>query len=154
MDICPLPQSSCYVTSSCFLQISSSQSLRSQPYCCLPCLALLTKYCFLAGFCWFLHPWRLPASPPVLKSHCSLALPCHAPNVYWFFGLPPAGSSSLLPSSPLTFNVTMLTQRFLPTSPAELMKLRSILFSLWLICAVTLPHRSTAINLLLQEWTQ
>lgn len=128
MDICPLPQSSCYLTSSCLLQISSPQSFWSQPRCCLPCLAPLTEHRFLTGFClcWMLPPLPLqpPCFSPMLKPCCTLALPCSR----HLLALCSPPSWLFLPPLPLTFNAMMLAQIPMPASPSELMRLGSILF--------------------------
>lgn len=115
MDICPLPWSSCYLTSSCFLQVSSSQSFWSQPPCCLPCCVPLTQRSFFNGF--HLRWMPLPSSLwPPCSSQCwnpAAALPCCAPGLAPF---------------PLLFNAVMFIQRCVPTIPAKLMRLESILF--------------------------
>lgn len=85
MDMCPLPQSSCYLTSSCFLQVSISQAFQSHSLCCLPCVAPLAKLCLLsrshsAGRC-SLHP-------------CSLLACCRCVLVIWS---PPKWFSLLSP---------------------------------------------------------
>lgn len=123
MDICPLPWSSCCLTSNCFLQISSSQAFWSQPHCCLPCLAPLTKLSPTLDAAPFI-PAASSLLPPMLKPCCSLALPCSRRLL--LLRSPP--QRLFLPPSPLIFNAVMLTQKSVPTSPAELMRLASIPF--------------------------
>lgn len=156
MDICPLPRSSCYLTSSCFLRISSSQSFWSQPPCCQPCLAPLTERSFLAGFPqrWMLLPSSL--QPPCFSRSCNpaAALLCHAPNICWCSGLPPAGSSSLLLLWYLMLTHDDVNRENCQKAQQSLWDWGRSCFSRWLVSTVTLLHGPTPLNLRLQERTR
>lgn len=133
MDTCPLPQSSCYLASSCFLQITTSPTSWSQHHCWLPWLALLTEQYFLDGF----HQgWKLLSSslqllcfPPdneILLQPCLEVLRRSAGALVF---------SQLTHSLAFIFNAKMLPLRSVLTSSLELMKVGSTLFF-----TTTCPH--------------